>query len=396
MVAWSTYDRRQEGAGMARRGRRANGEGSIFRRSSDGRWVTQLTVGYKANGKPDRKTLTGHSAREVAEKLAVAQAELARGVNLKPERLAVADLLDRWLASLGAANLAPKTLTSYEATVRLHLKPALGGLQVGGLSALHVEALLAEKIDAGQSPRSVRYMLVVLRLALGWALRRKLVGVNVALDVAGPKVTRHRVEPMTPDEARRLLAAASGDRLEALYVLALALGFRQGEALGLTWADVDLDVGVVRVRKQLQRLDGKLVRRDLKTEGSRRDLPLYPDVAAALRAHRKRQLAERVAAPRWEDHDLVFCSARGTPLEPSNVRKRYKKILAAAGLPERRYHDLRHSCASFLLALGVSTKGVQEILGHSQSATTLDIYAHLLPGAKEKAVGDVGRLLAGE
>ncbi len=373
--------------------RRGHGEGSIYQRESDGKWCAVVDLGY-VNGKRKRKVIYGDTRREVAEKLKVLLRDQQQGLPVAVERQTVAQFLSRWLADLEGSNLAPKTLVSYEGTMRLHIVPTLGRYQLEKLGPQHVQALLTAKRQSGLSPRSVKYILVVLKLALGQALKWGLVPRNVAALVDPPKVTKHKVVPFTPDEARTFLKAVQGERLEALYAVSLALGLRQGEALGLTWDHIDVDNDVVRVRQQLQRVKGKQTLRELKTETSRRDLVLPVTIAPVLRAHRLRQLEERMASADWQEWNLVFCSTRGTPLEPSNVRKRYKWFLAAAGLPVRRYHDLRHSCASFLLALGVPTKAVQEILGHSQSATTLDIYAHLLPEAHRDAAAKLDGLFA--
>ena len=198
----------------------------------------------------------------------------------------------------------------------------------------------------------------------------------------------------TPEQARRFLAAVRGDRLEALYAVALAVGMRQGEALALHWSDVDLDAGTVRVRYSLQRINGKLTLVQPKTETSRRTIDLPLQAIAALRAHWDRQMDERrLAGTTWKEHGLVFTTQRGTPLDKGNVHKWFKALLACAGLPHMRFHDLRHCCASLLLAQNVHPKVVQEILGHSQIAMTLDLYSHVLPSVRKDAATLMSDLL---
>ncbi len=211
-----------------------------------------------------------------------------------------------------------------------------------------------------------------------------------------PRVKREHIMPMSPEQAREFLQAAKGERLEALYTVALTLGLRQGEALGLRWLDVDLDTGQLHVRHALQRVRGKLQLVEPKTSRSRRALVMPPSVMTALREHRRRQLKERLAAgPLWQEQDFVFTTTIGTPLDATNVVRRYRAILDRAGLPRMRYHDLRHSCASLLLAQGVELRTIMEILGHSQIATTADIYAHVLPALQRDAASRMEALLTG-
>ncbi len=376
--------------------RRGHGEGTIYRRESDGKWCTAVDLGW-VNGKRKRKVIYGKTRKEVAEKLKVALRDQQQGLPVAVERQTVGTFLARWLADVAKPSVRPKTYASYADTVRLHLIPTLGRIELSKLQPQDVTALLTAKLRAGLSPRSVRYIRAILGLALGQALRWGLVARNVVALTDPPKAERHEITPFAPGEARRFLAVTRGERLHALYAVALALGIRQGEALGLRWRDVDLDGGAIRISKQLQRVDGKQTLVEPKTAKSRRTISLPDEIVAVLKAHRVRQLEERLqAGDRWqgEDWGLVFASPIGTPLEPSNILKQYKALLAKAGLPPARFHDLRHSCASLLLAQGVHPKVVQEILGHSQISMTLDIYSHLMPNAQRDAAALMNRLLA--
>jgi len=222
------------------------------------------------------------------------------------------------------------------------------------------------------------------------------VGRNVATLVDPPRSQRPDVTPLSPLQARAFLMAAQGDRLEALYSVAIALGLRQGEALGLRWADVDLDAGTLRVRHALQRIDGTLQLVEPKTKRSRRTIPMPPTVTATLRAHRVRQREERlVAGARWQEHDLIFPSTIGTPADARNVVRRFHAILDRAGLPAMRFHDLRHTCASLLLAQHIPPRVVMEILGHSNISMTLDIYSHVTPALQREAAQGMETLLVG-
>lgn len=183
--------------------------------------------------------------------------------------------------------------------------------------------------------------------------------------------------------------------LAALFLTTLALGLRAGEALGLRWQDVDFDSRVLRVRMNLQPIEKKLELCEPKNESSIRDLPLIDLVYESLKAHRHRQLQERmIAGSRWKDSGLVFVSSIGTPLFRRNVLKKFHQLLETAGLPRFRFHDLRHSCATLLLSKGVPLKTVSDILGHSKISTTADIYAHVQPELHRDALSQMDSILS--
>jgi integrase len=232
----------------------------------------------------------------------------------------------------------------------------------------------------------VLYVRGVLRRALNEALRWGLVARNVATLVQPPRVRRYEISPLDAEQAQRLLTAIRGDRLEALFSVALAVGLRQGEALGVRWQDVDLDAGVLRVRHALQAVDGQLMLVEPKTTRSRRTIQLPSLAVGALREHRARQSVERtLAGDAWTDQDFVFTSQLGRPLHGATVTHRFQQLLAAAGLPRQRFHDLRHGCATLLLAQGVSPRVVMDVLGHSAITLTLNTYSHVVPALQTEA-----------
>jgi len=209
-------------------------------------------------------------------------------------------------------------------------------------------------------------------------------------------VERYEIKPLTPVEARAFLAAVKGDRLEALYSVALTMGLRQGEALGLRWSDVDLDIGSLRIEKQLQRVGGELQLVELKTRLRRRALLMPASIVASLREHRRRQLEDRLAAGgSWLESGLVFTAADGKPLEGSTVTRHFHDHLERAGLPQRRFHDLRHSCATLLLVQGVSPRVVMDVLGHSDIGMTMNTYSHVIPELRRDAADRMDDLLDG-
>ena len=289
--------------------------------------------------------------------------------------------------------MRPKTHASHAQIVRLHLTPALGRHQLAKLAPEHVQAMMNDKLAEGLSPRTVQYARAVLRQALNQALRWGMVARNVATLVEPPKMKRHEIAFLTPDRARAFLEAVRGDRLEALYGVAVALGLPQGEALGLRWRDVDFHAGTLSVRVAL-RIAGGLRLVEPKSAESRRTVVMPASVAVVLRAHRDRQAFEQAAAgPRWVDSGLVFTTPKGTPIDARNVVRHFKTVLAAAGLPDMRWHHLRHTCASLLLAQGVPARTVMEVLGHSQMSLTMNTYAHVMPEMKRDAAAAMDRLL---
>lgn len=372
--------------------RRGHGEGSIYQRA-DGRWVGMLEVGYQG-GRRKRKAIYGKTRREVQQQLTKALRDQQQGLPVIQERQTVGQFLEHWLKTSAKQRLRPNTLASYVNIVRLYIAPELGRKALAKLSPQEVQGLLVTKQASGLSPRTLQYIRAVLRVALNQALKWGLVARNVATLVEPPRVQRKEVQPMTPEQARTLLEAMRGERLEALYTLALTTGLRRGELLGLRWQDVDLDRGTLRVANTLQRIEGRPQLVAPKTDRSRRSLTLPRSAVAALRSQRTRQLEDRlVAGSRWQEMGLVFTSSVGTPLDGTNVTHRFHALLERAGIPRQRFHDLRHACASFLLAQGLSPRMVMEVLGHSQISTTMNVYAHIMPEMHQEAADRMDALL---
>jgi integrase len=295
------------------------------------------------------------------------------------QRTKLGPFLRLWLDDVAKPTVRASTFSSYEGIVRLHLAPDLGRIAVAKLTPADVQRLLNAKRATGLSPRRVAYIHAVLRRALVTAERWGLASRNVAKLVDAPRVQHHEIRPLTPDAARRLIETANGDRLQALYVTALATGLRQGELLGLRWEDVDLDTRRLAVRHTLARVNGKLVLLEPKSDRSRRTLVLPEVAVAVLRAHRTRQRMERlVAGSRWHDTGHVFTTTVGTPIEAARVTRAFHGALARAGLPRGRFHDLRHAAATYLLAQGFTLEDVKNLLGHSSITLTSNTYGHVL------------------
>ena len=375
--------------------RRGPNEGNIYQRA-DGRWEARLNLGYEG-GRRRRKSFYGHTRREVQEQLTRAMRDVQQGLPVATdERQTVEQYLRRWLVDAVRPSLRPKTYTTYEGYVRLHLIPELGRIPLAKLGPHDVQGMFNRKSAAGMSPRSVHHMRAILRSALAQAVQWGELPRNVAALVKPPHVPRREMQALTLDEARTFLGVVHEDRLGALYTLAIATGLRQGEALGLRWEDVDLDAARLAVRHALQRVNGKLQLVEPKTALSHRTIILPELVVAALRQHRSQQLRDKLwAGSRWQEFGFVFTTTIGTPLDGSNVTHRLQKILAAASLPRLRFHDLRHTAASILMAADIHPRQVMDLLGHSQISLTLDTYSHVAPALRQEVADRMEALLGG-
>ena len=373
--------------------RRANGEGSVYRRA-DGRWTAAHYV-LLPNGGRVRRAVYGKTRKEAADKLADLIAKTSAGVPLATRSWTVAGYAAHWLEDVVRPRLKPASFMSYRETLRLHILPTLGRLKVQALRPDQVRALLAHKTTAGLSPRSVQIVHGTLRTMLGEAVREEIIVRNAAALVRPPSISREEVTPWSPEDASQFLTASVTHRLYALFAVGVAIGLRRGELLALRWADVDLDERVVRVRQTVQRLpDVGLIFGTPKTGKSRRTVPLPARSIKVLRSHRARQAAEALAlGPAWTDSGLVFTSTVGTVIEPRNLSRLFDQLILAADVRRIRFHDLRHTCASLLLAQGVPPRVVMDVLGHSQLAITMDLYSHVMPTALREAADAIDRAL---
>src|SRR5215213_7909546 len=375
---------------MARRG---NGEGSITRHKKSGLYMARYTV-HTATG-PKRKTIYGKTRAEVAEKLTKAMAERDSGLVFDADNLKVGEYLKRWLSDSVKDTVKQTTYESYERIIRVHLVPTLGRIKLKNLSPAHVRRLYREKLDSGLSATSVQRIHALLHKALKQAVNDGLLPRNVTEAVTAPRQIRREIQALPPEQARAFLQAAKSDRLEALYLLAIHTGLRQGELMGLRWSDVDLEQRTLQVRRILSAAKGAPTFTTPKNNKSR-SARLTARAVQALRDHRKRQIEERLKhAGVWQEIGLVFTATVGTPLDHHNVfRRSFKLLLWRAGLPDIPFHALRYSFATLMLSGREHPKVVQEILGHSRINTTLDFYSHVLPDMQREAVDRLDVLLS--
>ena len=375
-------------------GRRGRHEGSIYRRS-DGRWAGAVTLDYQG-GRRRRKQVYGRTRKEVRDQITKLLTDQQFGLPISTERQTVGQFLEHWLESSARPRLRPRTFAGYKTIVSQHLIPVLGKTQLRKLTPQHVQQMLIAKTNEGLAPRTVGGIRAVLRTALTQALKWRLVAWNVAVPVDLPRASRPQFRVLEPRQAQELLRVAADHRLGPLFSVALAVGLRLGESLGLAWGDVDLSARTLRVRRALQRFDGKLRFVEPKSESSNRRVALPESAVDVLRRHRVRQKTERLlAGERWRETGLVFTTTIGTPLDDRNVRKAFRELLDAAELPPMRIHDLRHTCASLLLAQGVHPRVVMETLGHSQISLTLDTYSHVMPTLERDAADRMDAVLTG-
>lgn len=370
---------------MARRGR---GEGTI-RRRSDGRWEASVTLGTQ------RKSFYGKTRREVTDKLRSAQREYEAGQFIGDGKQTVEQYMTSWLETK-APDIRTPTSELYASRIRLYILPVIGKVRLTALTAQHIQQVISGCLAAGLSGKTANEVYGLLHQALRAAERLGLVAHDVSERVSRPRGKTREIRPLSPDEMNHFLDVARGHWIEPLFRLALTTGMRQGELLALKWRDVDLDRHRLSVVSSMRFRGGEPVYAEPKTKRSRRRIAIAPEMSAALREHRHQQRAWRMkAGPAWQGdrYDAVFSDELGFPLHYARVVWQFKRLLAKAGLPSIRFHDLRHTCATLALAQGVNPKIVSEMLGHSSVSITLDIYSHVLPHMQEDAARAIGDTL---
>ncbi len=410
------------------RPRHANREGKPWQRG-DGRWIARV---WPPEGSIETKPryVYGKTMAEAKRKRDDLKAKLAQGTPQDPAKT-VGEYLEHWLDVTlaeyqNAGEIAESTVDSYRDNARLHIIPALGHVKLTELSVPMVRQWQDQltrkptgrprrKLRAGEtvlpppptlSARTVAYNRQILRKALEDAIRDEVAGLdrNVVARVTPAKDRMKKAaEPIRPAEASALLIAAAADPLWCYWLVAFAVGFRRGEGLGMRWSDLDLERRVWRPTLSVQRLrgtadpktgkrKGKLVAKELKSQASTHAIALPASVTEALEKWQREQLGIRSQAKVWADLDLVFTTKLGTAIEPRNINRAWERVCAAAGTRIIRLHDLRHACASYLLAAGVDVKSVQNQLRHSRLSTT-ELYLHALEDIPTVAADAMDKVL---
>ncbi|MEE1754271.1 site-specific integrase [Streptomyces sp. SP18CS02] len=408
---------------MAKPKKNANNEGTIYQRK-DGRWEGSAYV-LTTDGTYKRRSVYGKSWDEAHEKLTKLKADSLSGLPVATNKMTIAEYLAYWLANVARTKVRPTTYVNYESLVRNYVTPEFGKKKLVRLAARDIRAFLMKTAATCQccaqgkdkkrpehkrrccalgkcckklpSDRTVRFLLVILRAALQHAVREDELPRNVARNVELSMGTKREIEPLTAAEGRRLLTAARDNRLWAAYELAVRIGLRRGELLGLRWSDL-LD-GVLTVRQALQRVGGELLIVAPKTQRSARRVALPAECVTALRAQRAQQIADQKAAGHnWKGtgKGLVFTTKNGTPIEPRNLNRSFEALSVRAGVRKVRFHDLRHTCASLLHEQGADARMIMEVLGHSSIRVTMDIYTFVRLDSQRSAFDRVGDALRGD
>ena len=341
--------------------RRGSGDGSIFKQGE--RWVAVVTV-TSAGGRQVRRKRMARTYAEARTKLRELQRDVEAGIT--PDKMTVAAFFEKWLGRQRSAGKSPNTVANYEWAIDGHIRPILGHLVLRELRADDVDDLLMKMAEDGKAKNTMMRVRAVLVMALKDAERRGLVLKNVAALTSTPAGPRRESRSLTLEQARQLLDAAAGDRLEAAWVTMLLLGLRPGEVCGLSWDDVDFDRGYLHVRHaRLDEPGGTRIGKT-KTRRSVRSLEMPELVRRALFEHRRRQAEERLAlGPAWQDSGLVFTTTIGTPIDHWAMQRDLDRVTAKAGIGHWQPRELRHSTVSLLSAAGVPLEQVADVTGHS-------------------------------
>ena len=372
----------------------------LLRNTRHGSWyyVVELPADAKGRRRQQRRGGFG-SERDAQRALADVVQAIAANRYVDPSRLSVREYLTTWLASRG--NLRPSTRRGYRRNIEKHLVPRIGDIQLSALQAAQIEqALHSLQEERGVGPATARRVFATLRVALNKAVRQGVIATNPCANVELESEVEHRAPAhvWTPQQVRQFLGHVRLDRLYALYLLVVTAGLRRGEVIALRWEDVDLDAGLMLIRRSVVQVGGDMFEGSPKTKHSKRVVPLDALTITALRAHRRQQAQERLAAgSAWRDEvGRIFTREDGKGLVPEYVSRTFKAHAAQAEVPVIRFHDLRHTTATLALAGGVAMRVVSDRLGHSTTAITSDLYTKVYDETARDAAEKIARLIHGE
>ena len=367
--------------------KRSPGEAS-YRKRADGSWEGRITINYKPH------SVYGKSRAECKEKIGDLKEMLSLGVSRSS--LSLAEWLETWLHDYVAMDKKPSTIANYETIARLHLVPELGRVRIDKITQTDVQRLIARKSRTQLAAKTVRLIHHVLRCCLNAAMAHKMLAANPAHGVILPRMEHGEMATIQPADILQLQNADlfETEPLFPCVILMVYTGLRRGEALALRWSDVDLDRGALVVQREIVKVAGGTLYQSPKTRNSNRLVPFGELLIDLLRRHKQRQDLFKKNIRGYKDEDLIFARENGSPYYPDSFRKILHRILAKAGIPNVRVHDLRHTCATLLMMSGVNPKVVQEILGHSNINVTLGTYSHTMPSMKRLAADSLGSFVA--
>ena len=383
--------------------RRANGEGSI-RKRSDGRWEGRYTAGRNPEtGKVIYKNVLGKTQAEVKTKLKAAIEESANIDMLKAEQYTTGQWMDVWFENCAKIKVRPSSHQTYRGYIDNHIKPNIGDIPLNKLSSLHLQKLYKKLLTSGRverieskgqpkglSAKTVRNINQVISSAMDFARDQKLISSNPTDGCALPKLEHKEMKTLPAEQLASFLREAKESGVFELYYIELyyielATGLRRGELLGLKWEDIDLTQGNLQVQRQVARINGEVIEAPLKTKNAYRTLPLSSDTVGVLQEQRKKS----------GNSPYVFPSPAGGPISPDSVLHMLHRVLKRAGLSKVRFHDLIHTFATLALQNGVDIKTVSGMLGHYSAGFTLDTYTHVTTSAKKEAANTMGSILSG-
>ncbi|MFC1869870.1 tyrosine-type recombinase/integrase [Chloroflexota bacterium] len=370
--------------------------GHIVQRSKGDTWSIKISIGKDATGKYKYQWYTVQGSKKDAQKrLSELLHQKDTGTYMKPGKLTTDEYLKRWLTEYAKASLSPRGYERYAGIIRQHFTPDFGAIPLTQLKPEHLQKHYTTRLANGLSPRTIRYHHAVIHKALETALKWGLVSRNVADSVDIPRIHRTEMQTWDENEINLFLSTTKASQYYALFHTALFTGMRRSELLALRWSDIDFIFSQLSVTRGLHHLkDGSYVFTQPKSEKSRRTIALSPSTMLTLQAHHDKQAMDRamLGVP-LTDNDLVFCQYDGSPFRPNTITRAWVVISERAGVKRIRLHDARHTHASLMLKQGIHPKIVQERLGHSTIAMTLDTYSHVAPGLQQAAAESFDRLL---
>ena len=368
--------------------KRANNEGTLYFREDRKRWCAQVCLDGR------RLTKYARTQAECRDWLKETIKKIDHGLTYDGMQVTLEDFVATWLDGKDLSR-APRTVFQYRKMASDHILPALGKMRLQEIQPIHIRQLYTRKKAEGRGPRTLQYMHAVLHCALEQAVREGILGRNPADAVERPKVAQSEFKILTEEQCHQFLHAAVESPYEALFNLALTSGMRQGELLGLKWADLDWEKGTLMIQRQLQRVEHRgLSFVPPKTKAGRRTIKLGTGMLEKLASHKRQQEKIKAdAGERWKENDLIFPSTLGTPLDSFRVSHQFKKLLKKNGLPDIRFHDLRHTSISFLLDMGIPVNTVQQRSGHSKASVTTDTYGHSMSHSQDEAAQRIDAML---